>query len=291
MTQGPYGAPRGAANIAPRCKNHPDRATYVVCQRCGQPICPECSVSAAVGMQCRDCVQQGASEVRVKRTVAGATVVAGQRPIVTMTMMGLCVIGFVLQMALGWQDFTSKFVFAPIVGEHEPWRFLTSAFLHSTTSFFHIVFNLWALWVVGPQLELLLGRWRFTALYLLSALGGTVAILLLATPTDASWVTATLGASGAVFGLFGALLPIVKRLGGQSRSILMVIGLNVVVSFIVPNISWQGHLGGLLVGALLGYIYIQAPRDKKFTLGLVATIGVALGLIVAVLVKYASVGF
>lgn len=259
MTQGSYGASQAGAT--PRCKNHPDRVTYVGCQRCGQPICPECSISAAVGMQCSDCVKQGQKQVRTPKTVTGAKMVHG-RPVITISIMAACAIAFVFQLALGWDGFTAKFAFAPVLAESEPWRFLTGALLHSSSRIFHIAFNMYALWIVGSQLEFLLGRWRFIVLYVLSALGGNVMVLLLASPTDGSWFTPTIGASGAVFGLFGALLPVIKRIGGESRSILIIIGLNVVIGFVIPNISWQGHLGGLLTGALLAWVYVKAPRDR-----------------------------
>lgn len=259
MTQGSYGAPQ--AGPTPRCKNHPDRITYVGCQRCGQPICPDCSISAAVGMQCSDCVKQGQKQVRAPRTVTGAKMAQG-RPVVTISLIGACVVAFGLQLMLGWDGFTAKFAFAPVLAESEPWRFLTGALLHSPSRIFHIAFNMYALWIVGSQLEFLLGRWRFLVLYVLSALGGNVMVLLLASPMEPSWRTATIGASGAVFGLFGALLPVLKRLGGESKSILIIIGLNVVIGFVIPNISWQGHFGGLLTGVLLAWLYVKAPREK-----------------------------
>lgn len=288
MTQGPYGAPQAGAGNTPRCKNHPDRVTYVGCQRCGQPICPECSVSAAVGMQCTDCVKQGAKETRTVRTITGAKVVRG-RPVVTITLIAICVVAFVLQLSLGWNAFTYKLAFGPGAAESEPWRFITGAILHSPSRIFHIAFNMYALWIVGSQLEVILGRWHFLTLYILSAIGGNVMVLLLASPTDVSWITPTIGASGAVFGLFGALLPVVKRLGGQTRSILVLIGINAVLGFIIPNVSWQGHLGGLIVGALLGWAYVKAPREKAGVIANGASVAMLLLLILVAVLKYASV--
>lgn len=282
MTQGSYGAPQAGAT--PRCKNHPDRITYVGCQRCGQPICPDCSISAAVGMQCSDCVKQGQKQIRTPRTVTGAKMVHG-RPVVTISIIVACVIAFALQLALGWDGFTAKFAFAPVLAESEPWRFLTGALLHSPSRIFHIAFNMYALWVVGSQLEFLLGRWRFIVLYVLSALGGNVMVLLLSSPSDSSWFTATIGASGAVFGLFGALLPVIKRLGGESKSILVIIGLNAVIGFVIPNISWQGHLGGLITGALLALIYVKAPKDKAALYAIVGSAAMFLILGVAAVLK------
>ncbi len=282
MTQGPYGAPQPGAT--PRCKNHPDRVTYVGCQRCGQPICPECSISAAVGMQCSDCVKGGQKQVRSARTVTGAKLAHG-RPVVTISLIGACVVAFALQLVLGWDGFTAKFAFAPAFAESQPWRFLTGALLHSPSRIFHIAFNMYALWIVGSQLEFLLGRWRFIVLYVLSALGGNVMVLLLSSPTDPSWFTATIGASGAVFGLFGALLPVLKRLGGESKSILIIIGLNAVIGFVIPNISWEGHLGGLITGALLAWLYVKAPREKATMYAIVGSCSMFLILVVAAILK------
>lgn len=279
MTQGPYGASHPNQGAPPRCKNHPDRITYVACQRCGQPICPDCSVPAAVGLQCTNCVKEGKKQTAHARTVTGAKLVTG-RPLITMSIIGISVFTFALQLILGWDAFTARFAFAPFLAESEPWRFLTGALLHSPSRLFHILFNMYALWVVGSQLEYLLGRWRFLTLYILSAVGGNVMVLLLANPItstgslDPSWATATIGASGAVFGLFGALLPVIKRLGGQTKPILVIIGLNAVIGFIIPNISWQGHLGGLLVGALLGWVYVKAPRDKSLVYAIGASVAV-----------------
>ena len=124
----------------------------------------------------------------------------------------------------------------------EYYRLLTSAFLHDGPT--HILFNMWALYVIGPALERWLGRTRFVALYLLSALGGSVLVYLL-TPINVP----TLGASGAIFGLFGATLVLSRKLNFDMRWIVGLIVINLVITFVVPSISWQGHVGGLLTGA------------------------------------------
>src|SRR5690606_34343400 len=108
---------------------------------------------------------------------------------------------------------------------------------------------MYALWLFGRILEQLLGRWRFLALYLLSGLGGSVAVLLLSPDT---WVV---GASGAVFGLFGAFFVIQRRLGSSSMQLIVVIGINLVIGFVIPHISWEGHVGGLIAGSLVGLVY------------------------------------
>lgn len=216
------------------------------------------------------------------------------KPIITLSIIGVSVAAFVLQLVLGWDAFTARFAFAPFLAESEPWRFLTGAVLHSPSRIFHIAFNMYALWIVGSQLEYMLGRWRFLVLYILGALGGNTMVFLLATPVsatgvDPSWVTPTIGASGAVFALFAALLPVIKRLGGQSRSILIIIGINVVIGFMIPNISWQGHLGGLIIGAILGWAYVKAPREKSTGYAIGASIAVFVVLVLAIMWKINSV--
>jgi membrane associated rhomboid family serine protease len=280
--------PPGAADQAvPTCPRHPDRVSYVRCQRCGRPACPECSVPASVGVQCVDCVREAQRTAPVHRTALGAPL-RGGRPVVTITIIALCLVSYVLQLSMGWEDWTSRLAFAPVLGDLEPWRFVTAAFVHST-SFFHIALNMYALWIVGPYLENLLGRARFICLYLLSAIGGQVAVVLLADPTGPSWFTATVGASGAVFGLFGAIFVVMRRMGQEARGMLVIIGLNLVVGFVVPNISWQGHLGGLVTGTVLGAAYSFAPRERRALVSVSATVVVATVLVGATLLRYSQV--
>jgi membrane associated rhomboid family serine protease len=278
--------PPGAADqTVPTCPRHPDRVSYVRCQRCGRPACPECSVQASVGVQCVDCVREAQRTAPVHRTALGAPLRTG-RPVVTYTIIALCLISYVLQLSVdGW---TGRLAFSPFTGELEPWRFVTAAFLHST-QIFHVALNMYALWIVGPYLENLLGRARFISLYLLSAVGGHVAVVLLADPLSASWFTGTVGASGAVFGLFGAIFVVMRRMGQEARGMLVIIGLNLVVGFVVPNISWQGHLGGLVTGAVLGAAYAFAPRERRTLVSIVATVAVAVLLVGAVLLRYSQV--
>lgn len=281
----PY--PGGPAPV-PACPRHPDRVSYVRCQRCGRPTCAQCQVPAAVGVHCVDCVRQANRSAPTARTAFGAPLRRGA-PVVTMTLIGLNVVGFLLQLSGGW-DFTSTLIFAPVLGDVEPWRFLTAAFLHSTGTFLHIAFNMYALWVLGQNLEPALGRWRFVSLYLLSAVGGSVMVTLLASPTPGGgWTTGVVGASGAVFGLFGAILVVLKRLGRSARGIVVILVVNAVIGFVLPNISWQAHLGGLLVGLVLGGAYAYAPKARRQALGVGATVGVAVLLVLLAAMKYATI--
>ena len=155
---------------------------------------------------------------------------------------------------------------------------VTSMFVHSPGSYLHILFNMFSLFVIGPSLEAALGRWRVVSLYMLSGVGGSVAVLFL-TPT-----TGVLGASGAIFGLLGAFFIIQRSLGGRNVQIIIVIGINLVIGFIIPNVAWQAHVGGLIVGGIVAYVLLQtrAPRQKNTQLLLLG--GVLVGLIVLTVV-------
>ena len=276
--------PAPGTETVPVCPRHPDRESYVRCQRCERPVCPECQRPAAVGVQCVDCVKQGAKEVRGARTIFGGAV-AGTAPRVTQTIIALCALAYVAELALGG-EVIGRFSFAPYAALAEPWRFLTSAFLHATSPL-HILFNMYALWLTGPYLETLLGRGRFLALYLLSALGGSVFFFLLASNQDAQqWFGGAVGASGAVFGMFAALVVVNRRLGRDNGPIIGVIAINAVIGFIPGlNIAWQAHLGGLVTGALVAAVLAYAPRARRTPLQVAGVAAVLAVLGVLPLVK------
>ncbi|WP_291812547.1 rhomboid family intramembrane serine protease [Cellulomonas sp.] len=283
---GSPGVPGDGTGQPPVCPRHPDRVAYVRCQRCGRPACPECQRPAPVGVHCVDCVAEAARTSREGRTAFGGRV-RGGRPVVTLTIIGLCAASYVLQLAVpGW---TSRWAFSPVAGAYEPWRFLTAAFLHSPGQVFHILFNMIALWMVGPYLESTLGRGRFATLYLVSALGGSVGAVLLA-PATGTWLTAMVGASGAVFGMFGAVLVVLRRTGRDAGPIIGILVLNGVLGFVLPGIAWQAHLGGLVVGALLGAAYAYAPRDRRALVGWAAPVALVVVLAVVTWTMYTSYG-
>ena len=264
------------------------------CQRCGRPACPECQRPAAVGIQCVDCVREAARTAPTAKTIFGGRVTDG-RPLVTQGLIGICVALFALQ----WVSpaVTDEFAFSPLFGWTEPWRFITAMFLHAPRSLWHIGFNMYALYVLGSYLEPMLGRARFVALYLISGIGGQVAVLLLAnnptfdgpvTEAHASWFQEVVGASGAIFGLFGALIVLNRHLGRSAAGIYGVLIINAVLGFLIPNISWQAHLGGFLTGLACAGAIVLFRRQKVRHLTWVA-FGVVLALLVAVAVaKYLS---
>ncbi|WP_295699166.1 rhomboid family intramembrane serine protease [Lapillicoccus sp.] len=280
----------------PTCPRHPDRESYVRCQRCNRPTCPDCQRPAAVGIQCVDCVKEQSRGDRSTVTTFGGR--ASNPGVATKVLIGICVVVFVGQLVR--PSLTTDLEFAPVVGWSEPWRVLTAAFLHSPGNFLHIAFNMLCLWQIGPYLEQLLGRARFVALYLISAIGGSAGVVLLAAAPPAfltnaqvdayqSWFTGVVGASGAVFGLFGALLVLNRHLGRSTAGIGVTIVLNGVLGFVIPGIAWQAHLGGFLTGvACAGAVaLLNTPQRRRYVWpALAGVLVVVVGLMV---VKYAGV--
>jgi membrane associated rhomboid family serine protease len=289
----------------PTCYRHPDRETYIRCQRCDRPICPDCMRDAAVGFQCPECIKEGAKQTRSGRTAYG-----GLRPTdASATSIGLIVVNVAVWIGIlvtggfdgkvfdwlalrpmglcasGPGFFEATGLSCPDGAQLIPgfsdgayWQVVTSMFTH--VAVWHIAFNMMALWVLGPQLELAIGRARFLALYFISGLAGS-ALVLAAGPEFGG----THGASGAIFGLMGALLVLAYKVGGDVRGVLTWIGINFLITFVfVNNISWQGHVGGFLGGLACAGVIIYAPRGPRRTrlqvAGLALIAAVVLGVIV-----------
>jgi membrane associated rhomboid family serine protease len=269
----------------PTCYRHPGRETYVRCTRCDRHICPDCMRDAAVGHQCVDCVRAGNRTMRQSRTIFGGRV--STRPVVTMTLIGINLLFYLGELVS--PAFVGRFEMVGVlqsrsgivgVANGEWYRLITAAFLHlpprgGTFGITHILFNMWALWVVGPQLEQVLGRLRFTVLYILSALGGNV-LLYLVDPGQPA-----VGASGAIFGLFAAYFVVGRRIGADTRGIAFLILINLMFTFTFSGISWEGHVGGLVTGAVLAAAFAYAPRARQQQRAVQAT---ASGVVAAVLV-------
>ncbi|OBJ52781.1 rhomboid family intramembrane serine protease [Mycobacterium sp. 1423905.2] len=232
--------------------------------------------SAAVGHQCVECVQAGSRTIRQPRTRFGGRQ-RSATPVVTYVLIAINVVAFIAElMSVDVQ--TQLTLWPRAVASGQFYRMVTSAFLHYGGP--HLLLNMWALYVVGRPLEMWLGRLRFGALYALSGLGGSVLVYLLS-PLN----TATAGASGAVFGLFGATFVVARRLALDVRGVVAVIVVNLAFTFIVPAvssqlISWQAHVGGLVVGGLIGAAYVYAPRQHRNAIQTAATV-VSLALFVA----------
>jgi len=264
------------------CYRHPDRQSFIICQRCGRTVCSECQTQAAVGVHCPECVREAresaprtrrGTTTRIKRSMRSSSGV----PVVTYSLIGLNLLFYVAQWVSGGAVYQALAYYPPLTPV-EPWRMVTSAFLHSPTSILHILFNMYSLFIFGPIIEHAVGRVRFASLYLLAALGGSVAVLFLAP------AAVVVGASGAIFGLLGAFFVIQRRLGGNNMQLLIVIGLNLVIGFIVPNVAWQAHLGGLIVGAGIAAIYMATRHRSKKAVQIAAVSGVAAALVALTIV-------
>ncbi|MEV6190974.1 rhomboid family intramembrane serine protease [Streptomyces sp. NPDC051920] len=276
MDQQPPGSPQGPpdqgpqdAQSLPGCYRHPDREAGVRCTRCERPICPECMVSASVGFQCPDCVRGGsgtghAPAANQPRTLAGGAVASDPR-LVTKVLIGLNLALYLVQVAVG-SAFTNSFdLFGRAwlsgevqgVAEGQWYRMVTSMFLHGGVM--HILFNMVSLWWIGGPLEAALGRARYITLYFVSGLAGSALSYLLADPGQPS-----LGASGAIFGLFGATAVLMRRLNYDMRPVIGLLVVNLIISFSPGfNIAWQAHVGGLIGGVVVGYAMVHAPRERR----------------------------
>jgi membrane associated rhomboid family serine protease len=254
------------------CYRHPGRETGVSCSNCARPICPDCMTSTPVGMRCPECSRQ-TTKVRNLRTMA-------VEPTVTYVLIALNVLMFVGEQ-LSRGDGNSVVIdlatlgvgvdsHGPIgVSQGEIWRLVTGGFLHDVSNPLHIGFNMYILWWLGRMLEPGLGHVRFAALYFASLLAGSFGAILV-NPT-----TLTLGASGAVFGLMGAafLMQRARGIDPMQSGIGVVIILNLVLQFVIPNVSWGAHVGGLIGGGLAGWAMDRLAARRGAT-GLVAPLAV-----------------
>jgi membrane associated rhomboid family serine protease len=257
-------APQDAGTQA-RCYRHPMRETGVRCVRCDRPICPDCMRPASVGFQCPDDVRIGNLTQRTPRTIAGARV-QSLPPFATWTFIALNIVvylytGLTSVEGLNAPSASQRFqqwVLVPreVALNNQFDRLITSAFLHE--NLLHIASNMIALYFIGPPLERLLGPWRFVAVYLLAALGGSVAIYAF----DSKYV-AVAGASGAIYGLFAACLLFMRELGFDPRWLIGTIVLNFVLTFSIPDISILGHVGGFVVGAAASFAIAAVPWRKR----------------------------
>jgi membrane associated rhomboid family serine protease len=231
-------------------------------------------VPAAVGFQCPECVSEGRKSIRPTRTMYGGR--TRDRADVTIALVAINVAIFLatglsgggVLAGNGGSSAYDKFALVPAQVAHgEWWRLVTSMFLHY--GILHIGFNMWALFVIGSPLESMLGRLRFAALYFLSGIGGSILSF-----STGQILTPAAGASGAIFGLFGAFFVVLRRRNLETGGILGLIVINLVLSFSFANIDWRGHVGGLVVGTVLGAVFAYAPagaaRDRVQAAGAAA---------------------
>ena len=227
-------------------------------------------VAAPVGFQCSSCVAGAVSERVAPTTVAGGQYIV--KPRVTYALIGLNVAMFILQYLGGVNQVAGDWGMWPVgiavVGVS--WRHLTGAFLHG--SFLHIAFNMYVLFALGPTLERVLGHVRYLMLYLIAALGGGVASYAFS-----DMRTVSVGASGAIFGLMGALIVAGRRLNYDIKQVIILLGINVVIGFMAPGVDWRAHLGGLVTGAAVAAVFVLAPRAHRMlwqALGILGILGI-----------------
>jgi len=298
----------------PVCYRHPGREAYIRCQRCDRPICPDCMRDASVGFQCPECIADARRTTRQAKPFYGARMGFRAAP-VTYTLIainvaiwaiinltgryssrlldlfalrasGACASGgnyyptvthaqcdrAVAQVSAHW---------AAGVSDGAPWELLTSLFTH--VEVWHIAGNMFSLLILGVQLEQLLGKGRYLAVYLLSGLAGSALVYWAAHPQDY-----TLGASGAIFGLMGAFAVFLLRARASLQPLLWTLVINFGITFAVPGISWQGHVGGFVGGAALGALIAYTGGVRRRPLQLGGFVGVGVIIVLAVVLRTAT---
>jgi membrane associated rhomboid family serine protease len=253
------------------CYRHSNRETGVSCSNCGRPICPDCMTATSVGMRCPECSKQ-------RTKVQTAATLYGGEPRVTIAIIVTCAVLFLgsggsigINSSSGGWIYDHFVLFGPYIHfDHEYWRLVTSGFLHS--GIFHIGFNMYLLWILGQQLERLLGPYRFATLYFTALLCGSFGALVQTTTSG------VVGASGAVFGLMGALVVVQWRRGYEAfgGGLGGLIALNLVISFLPGfNIAFGGHIGGLIGGAIAALAIHESDRLRRPWLGYVACLALS----------------
>lgn len=268
-----------SVEAAPVCYRHTTREAHIRCQRCERPICPDCMNSAAVGFQCPECVREGQRSVRKGRPLY----LGASAPVVTYALIGINLLVWVAILAKPSlvylvsqhvQNFCTLNG-TPYVGAPQDqcvatggtyalgtahggwWELLTATFTHQQV--WHIATNMLSLWMIGPLVERALGRTRYLLAYLVCGLGGSLMVLAVGPQMGF-----TLGASGAIFGLLGILVVLFVRHGLPLQQIGSVVVLNLFITFTLHNvISWQGHIGGLITGLVIGALVAYTPLGRR----------------------------
>jgi membrane associated rhomboid family serine protease len=290
------------------CYRHPDRETGLSCSECGRPICADCATFAPVGIRCPDhaAVRRGPTSRLKPPTVnraPGVALASGRAP-VTRILIAVNLAIYVLTAAQGggFNDpggaLLSRFIlvgsniqgrfyvpYGDLAHDHQWYRLVTSMFLHA--SILHIAFNMYALWVIGTVVEQYLGTARYVGLYFVSGLAGSAGALVQAP------FTPVLGASGAIFGILGAMMilewQVTGRLAGQAAALVAI---NLALSFVIPGISWGGHVGGLIGGVVIMLAYGHwggRGRAQYGQLGLGGVLGLILVGVGSVAIAYFKV--
>jgi len=268
------------------CANHPDRVASVVCAHCDRPICTDCMMEAPVGWQCPDCIAAGAKKTKVIRPFAASNrtgAIGSTNP--TPVVISLVVINAVVFVATGFGKASDidRFGLWPtrVHNQHEYYRAFDAIFLH--LNLLHIASNMITLLIVGPAVEVMLGKSRFLVLYLLAGLGGNVLAYLIA-PAN----TVGAGASGAIFGVMGAYVVLAHLRQKPMGPVVALIVINLVIGF-TGNIEWQAHIGGLLIGAALAVVYHYASTLRGKAREVAVTVGASAATLVLLVLLLVSV--
>jgi membrane associated rhomboid family serine protease len=283
---------------APVCYRHTNRETYIRCTRCDRPICPDCMVPASVGHQCPECVALGRRSQRQVRTAFGGTR-SGARGYATVSLIVANVLLFIGSIAsspnkgaaigggagagmlgsptplldklsvIGLVGNRAGDVFTYGVAQGEYYRLITAMFMHYGV--LHIALNMWALWVLGRPLEAMFGPGRFIAIYLVCGLGGNVAAYVFSPGAESA------GASTALFGLFGVFFFVLRKLNLSVSTLVPVLVINVVITFMASQyISVAGHIGGLVTGGVIGFLFAKIPQRNRNALQAAVLVGVVI---------------
>ena len=269
LPPGPPG-PGGPTPPGPQvatCYRHPGRRAGVVCQRCDRPICPSCMTAASVGFQCPECVKRAA---KASPTITARSL-ADRVPVVTYGLIVANVLAFMAQLSGGGSltgtddsTVTAKYATTPYVEAvragipvrqvGEWYRLMTGGFLHH--DIIHLALNMFMLWLLGTQLERILGPARYAALYFVSLVAAGLAVVLVG--------QASVGASGAIFGLLGATAAYQRlhHINMLQSGLAMLLIINVAISF-SPGISMAAHMGGLIAGGLTGWAMFDLERRRS----------------------------
>ena len=300
-----------AAAGVPTCYRHPDRETWIRCQRCDKPICPDCMRDAAVGFQCPDCVKQANKGSRQNRAVYGGERSSDPR-LTSFVIIGINALVWLAIAATGGgrsrlvdllalrpngycapgdgfvYDQTHPLCATPGVREAAGvadgawWQLMTSVFTH--VEIWHVALNMFAVFILGPTLEGIVGRTRFLAVYLISGLASSALVMWLSFEYGA-----TVGASGAIFGILGALLVAARKARLNAQWLVQNLVLGAVITVVGGRmISWQGHLGGFLGGVAAAAIIAYAPQARRSLVQWVGLGILAVVLVVLALVRAAS---
>jgi membrane associated rhomboid family serine protease len=249
-----------ATGDEPTCPRHPGVVAYVRCQRCGRPTCPDCQRVAPVGIHCVDCVAEARARERPVKSALGLTVARG-RPWVTYALIAVNAAVYVFGPAIWGSAWQVHLGVSPGPRENEWWRWVTAGFAHADVM--HIGFNMLALVMFGSAVEPLLGSWRFGVLYAASLIGSSGFVVWLGEP----W-SLHLGASGAIFGVLAAYIIIASRLKIPAQAVMIQGAAWLLLGFAIPNLSWEGHLGGVITGAIVTLAILPRPGASNGVRGI-----------------------